>query len=43
MFQSSSFAGTFLARCGLPVKPGFAGVDDGNPESADGAGFLCLT
>ena len=42
MFQSSSFAGTFLARCGLLVKPGFAGVDDGKPESTDGTGFLCL-
>ena len=41
-FYSSSFAGTFLARCGLPVKPGFAGVDDGKPESTDCAGFLCL-
>ena len=41
-FYSSSFAGFFFVRCGLPVKPGFAGVDDGKPESTDCAGFLCL-
>ena len=42
LFYSSSFAGFFFVRCGLPVKPGFAGVDDGKPESTDCAGFPCL-